>query len=232
MNKPKGYTLYVGPSLLDGAPIVAIATLKTSNRKIGDMVQAWILRDDINPVKAVATGADATVCGDCPLRGNGRGGQRACYVNVGQAPAAVWKAYKRGLYPAAGSLAAIGAGRRVRLGAYGDPAAVPADIWEALVSRADGHTGYTHQWRQPLAAPLRGFVMASADDAPGAIEAQAAGWRTFRVTRPGESLAPREVECPATTRGVSCADCLLCSGADKLARNVAILAHGPGAKWA
>ena len=39
----KGYVLHEGPSPFDGQPIVSIATLHSSNRKTGDMVQTWIL---------------------------------------------------------------------------------------------------------------------------------------------------------------------------------------------
>ena len=35
----KGYVLHEGPSPFDGQPIVSIATLHSSNRKTGDMVQ-------------------------------------------------------------------------------------------------------------------------------------------------------------------------------------------------
>ena len=64
MANPTGYVIYRGPSLLDGAPIVAIATMQTSNRKTGNMVQTWILREDVSPVEASKAGADASVCGD------------------------------------------------------------------------------------------------------------------------------------------------------------------------
>jgi hypothetical protein len=37
--KLRGVILYDGPSMLDGEPIVVIATLETSNRKTGQMVQ-------------------------------------------------------------------------------------------------------------------------------------------------------------------------------------------------
>ena len=53
--------------------------------------------ENIHPVDAVNLGADDTVCGDCPHRKQSDG-SRSCYVNVGQAPAAVWKSYKRGIY--------------------------------------------------------------------------------------------------------------------------------------
>ena len=47
-QREKGFIIYDGPSMLDGEPIVAIATMKTSNRKTGEMVQVWILRSDVN----------------------------------------------------------------------------------------------------------------------------------------------------------------------------------------
>ena len=34
----------------------------------------------------------------------------------------------------------------IRLGSYGDPAAVPIEIWDNLCSVAANYTGYTHQW--------------------------------------------------------------------------------------
>ena len=54
----KGFTLYEGASVLDGKPIVVLATLETSNAKTGAMVQTWILRSDVEPHQAVKTGDD------------------------------------------------------------------------------------------------------------------------------------------------------------------------------
>ena len=79
--------IYRGPSLLDGAPIVAIATVGSRNAKTGDMVQTWIMRDDVKPLAAAQSGADASVCGDCKHRPISGG---ACYVNLGQGPRAVF----------------------------------------------------------------------------------------------------------------------------------------------
>ena len=50
----QGVVFYEGPSMLDGKPIVAIATPSTENRKTGDMIQTWILRRNIDPVRALA----------------------------------------------------------------------------------------------------------------------------------------------------------------------------------
>ena len=81
--KERGFVLYEGPSLIDGAPIVVVATLKTSNIKTGDMVQTWILRSDIEPHHAVKSGDDLSICGDCIHRPANQG---SCYVTVFQAP--------------------------------------------------------------------------------------------------------------------------------------------------
>lgn len=114
---PKGYIIDQGLSPIDGKPYVAILTLKTSNRKTGNMVQVWILREDVNPVEAIQTGDDVSICGSCPHRKQ-PDGTRSCYVNVGQAPLAVWKAYHRGLYLKASylRLSQVLRGRKIRWG--------------------------------------------------------------------------------------------------------------------
>ena len=97
MTKFKGYVLQHGTSPVNGCPFVVIMTMDSGNTKTGNMCQVWILTENIHPVDAVNLGADDTVCGDCPHRKQSDG-SRSCYVNVGQAPAAVWKSYKRGIY--------------------------------------------------------------------------------------------------------------------------------------
>jgi len=52
----KGFILQRGLSPIDNNPFVVIMTMKTTNRKTGDMIQVWILREDVNPVEAIATG--------------------------------------------------------------------------------------------------------------------------------------------------------------------------------
>lgn len=215
LTKSNGAILYRGASQLDGAPIVVIVTgLKnaSANGKTGDMLQTWILRDDISPTDAVKSGADASICGDCPLRGiNGK--SRGCYVTLHQAPLSVYKAFKRGNYPvvALEDISRLVAGRMLRLGSYGDPAAVPANIWTAATSKVSGWTGYTHQWR--TTPSLKSLCMASADNEQQRAEAVAEGWRTFRVKAEGEAILKGEVMCPATTVGLSCKDCGACKGA-------------------
>jgi hypothetical protein len=238
--RPAGVVLYRGPSLIDGAPIVAVATFETSNRKTGDMVQTWILRADRDPVRAVATGADRSICGACPHRGDGDGG-RSCYVNVGQAPRAVWLAARRRRYlrRLPDSCPDWLHGRAVRLGSYGDPGAVPVAIWRGLLAwiGADRWTGYTHQWRSRPA--LRTLCMASCDSFKEAAEARRRGWRPFLVLdrsaeAPEDAGLGRAIACPAQGPDprTTCERCALCAGSSERtagAPAVWIAAHGSGA---
>jgi len=234
MQKTTGYVIWEGPSKFDGAPCVAIAIVHSKNSKTGDMVQTFILRADQSPLDALASGADRSICGDCVRRPGPRG--RTCYVNVGQSVMAVWNAYRRGRYPADPAAAARAcAGRMVRLGAYGDPAAVPVRVWHALLKRASGHTGYTHAWHVRAGRALKSLAMASADSAAELERARALGWRTFRVRAANEPLQARELVCPASAEndtGRTCSSCGACNGAARgpAQASVAIVVHGPAAR--
>lgn len=236
-----GLILYRGPSLIDGAPIVVIATgldAPSRNAKTGAMVQTYILRSDVAPTEAIKAGTDSSICGDCPHRGNRNGTGRTCYVNVGQGPLAVFRAFQRGTYADAANLSEIrraGLRRVIRLGTYGDPAAVPAHIWRAFTDKCVAHTGYTHQWRK--SADLRELCMASADSESDALEARAHGWRTFRVALPCDAARmDGEAICPASAEAgkkLTCAACTACHGTSRGRRgSIVIQAHGGAAVMA
>lgn len=230
-----GYTLYEGPSLIDGKPIAVIAIDQSKNGKTGGMLQTYIIRSDINPLTASKTGEDFSICGDCKHRGKPtddpdkkQAKDRPCYVTLGQGPLIVFNAYKAGKYPRARPQD-IGKDRDVRIGTYGDPYAAPVKIWEELLRFALGWTGYTHQWR--TAASLKDICMASVDSQAERQEASAVGWRTFRITFEGEPLSKgNEVNCPSD-KGVQCADCMLCGGSVVKAKSIAIIGHGSGKKY-
>lgn len=223
--------LWQGDSLLDGAPVVAIISglwRPSSNRKTGPMLQTWILRADQTPVEAVKSGDDASICGDCTHRG-GNGAPRTCYVNIGQAPQAIYRQFAAGRLATSRELTGLGRGRAVRLGAYGDPAAVPAHIWRELTAQATVVTGYTHQWRSCDPA-LQALCMASVDSREEAEEAQALGWRTFRVKSPTDLRTFGEAICPASEEAgakITCLQCGACDGTRRALRgNIVINAHG------
>lgn len=231
----KSFIIYDGPSLIDGSPIVAIAQVKSGNRKTGDMVQTWVVRSDVDPITASRTGADTAICGDCPHKGKpsnkatGWATDRTCYVNLLFAPNGVYKAYKRGSYPIAqghDAIRAIGLLRGVRLGSYGDPCAVPNYVWDSLTSGADYVTAYTHGKVNPMPE----LIMTSADNATQAQAAWDKGERTFRVISALDQIMKgKEVLCPASDEAgkrATCATCKLCGGNSVKAKSVAIVAHG------
>jgi hypothetical protein len=233
MAKPNTVVVYRGPSQIDGQPIVALLSglqQKSANRKTGNTLQTWILREDQHPQEALNSGNDKSICGGCKFRKVLNGG---CYVRVSQAPAAIWRAYKRGGTPEINltQLAQLTTGRVVRLGSYGDPTAVPIEVWEAALSTASGHLGYTHQWRVKRFQKYKTMLMASVDMPHEKVEAANLGWGTFHVRPKGDaSKDPDEMVCPASAEmghAVDCTQCLACDG--KSQSHVTIQAHGAGA---
>lgn len=219
-----GVTLYEGPSVLTDDPIVAIATFVTKNRKTGWMIQTWIMHHDIPPVEASKTGADEAVCGQCPLRHYLNG---ACYVVIGQAPSSIWRAFHRGAYPPFDPRvhARYLAGRSVRLGAYGDPAAVPYEVWASVIDLAQAHTGYTHQVAHPrFDRRIADLCMVSADTPQAAQRLWARGFSTYRIRLPEEPVLLGETECLNETERTTCDACRLCSGIGS--GNICVSVHG------
>ena len=236
-----GLVLWRGRSRIDGSHIVVIATglkNKSANGKTGVMVQTWILCADIDPIEALRTGKDVAICGGCMHRPSSFNGLkyflRSCYVNIAQAPLNIWKTWKRERYRVATSLDDVAEamrGRKVRLGAYGDPAAVPVEVWQACTRYAEGWTGYTHQSRSKKLRDVLEFCQVSADTAGDARAAHVAGVGSFRVLRNGEVPEPFEMRCPASKEAgelTNCASCQACSGWN--GANVVIDAHGIGKK--
>jgi hypothetical protein len=238
--------IYRGPSMLDQSPIVAVMIPASSNKKTGAMDQIYILADsEKDPLEINRLGLDFGICGNCKFKGDpapdkekGTARNRACYVTLFQGPLIVWKSLRAGKYLAAfpWELSELGRGRNIRLGAYGDPAAIPAHIIEALLEHAAGHTGYSHQWDLLASDKLAARCMISADTETIARVHWAAGRRTFRVIDSVDDIVPgSEILCPATAeagRRTNCNDCGLCAGSSVIARNIAAVAHGNGAKYA
>lgn len=262
-------SLAVGPlpSIVDGSEIYLIFTGRPSrakrgssaNPKTGALIQSWILRGDLLPRRAIESGEDSSVCGACrlrptiarALRSESRArrepaGAPQCYVRADNAPRAVYRALQSGRYRRAETLADAAEWLRgcdVRLGSYGDPAAVGVATWRAILANARPATGYSHQWDHPdpvvrsNARAIRDLCMASVDSAVERDQAQAAGWRTFRVIdirRADQvSRASGEAACPAareTGARLDCASCRQCAGTSAQGpRGIAIFDHGIGA---
>jgi hypothetical protein len=227
-----GYIVYRGPSLLNGMPIVVVALAVSNNTKTGNIAQTYILPDHgERPTEALQSGADASVCGDCKHRPVNAG---TCYVVVRQGTTRVWRSLQEHQYPDLCDYLDIAAdiltGQMIRLGTYGDPAAVPVGIWREITSRADAWIGYTHQWRLSAANALKPFCMASVDSPAEMDLARALGWRTFRVRLAHEPLEHRESICPASDEAghkVQCTQCRVCDGNRRnLKGSIAIVVHG------
>jgi len=222
--------IYKGPSSIDGKPIVAIVTMNTSNRKTGQMPQIWILREDIHPTEALKTGEDYSVCGDCVHRPKQLGDNaikkysRTCYVNT-MPINAVFKAYKKGKYvDYTNDLNTVSQklkGLNVRLGAYGDCAFVPIEVWNVVLKYCN-NTGYTHQWK--ICDPnFSKYAMASCDSELDVWLAKSFGYRTFYVHN--SEFDPRKIikdddvlkmaVCPASKsmgKITTCNQCMACNG--------------------
>lgn len=213
--------LYDGPSVLDQKPILVIATFNSKNPKLKNTVQVWIIRKDIAPLMATKTGDDYSICGNCPQRRYNDGG---CYVNIGQAPQSIFRAYERGSYedwshcPDQWEHSPL-AGQKIRFGAYGDPAAAPSWVWQHLAHLASAHTGYTHQMKHSNFDPeILDYCMASTESPKQSRDSV----RHFRVRPQGSPLLAGEIDCPQ-----ECTACMLCDGSSDTTRpSVSIEAHG------
>ncbi|MFA4972345.1 MAG: hypothetical protein WC683_07005 [bacterium] len=213
-------------SRFTGEPCVMIVTRTSTNRKTGNMVQVWFLKLRHAPHKVVKCKRDKAICGNCPLRGG-----CGCYVIVFKGPLSIWNALRRGSYRALWNHAAearrLLGGRKIRLGAYGDPASAPVGVIRRLfaIVQPTGWTGYTHSWER---APwLRPYCMASVETAWGALRAWAKGWRTFRIRQPEDvQMAAAEMPCINESHGRQCIQCGLCNGSRDGVKSIVITAHG------
>ena len=227
-----GVLAWRGPSELTGDEIAVVLTgiaSPSQNSKTGPMVQAYIIPATVHAGRAVGTDAERAVCGDCPLRGSGFGrADRMCYVAWG-----VWVVgthMERGAFRESDTHEAgeMLKGKQLRIGAYGDPAAVPISVWDALLRHTAGWTGYTHQWRD-CDPEFKKLLMASCETEQDMLQANAAGWRTFRIRWKGGKTIGREIVCPAESHNLTCDKCRLCRGTATGAKNIVITAHGSGA---
>jgi hypothetical protein len=216
-----------GMILNESDTTVSIITFASANVKTGDMSQVWILNKDINPVDALKSGASKEVCFNCTHLVN-----KTCYVNVGQAPQSVYKAYKAGKYAPLDLdiLKAMIKWKAVRFGAYGEPVLIPLHLVKFMAQHARGFTGYTHQWQDLKYLDYKDYFMASADNISEVVKAHQMGYRTFRVKGENQPNLANEIDCPNATTGVQCRDCTLCDGLGKHGKGKSITAIVHGTK--
>jgi len=239
MAKINGAVIWEGKSSYDGKPIAVIMvglSQGSSNTKTGSMVQTYILRTDVNPIDALKTGEDESICGDCkhrPILAKDSGEAR-CYVNVGQGVNMVYKSYLKGNYPriTIDEAKELVKGKNIRFGTYGDPCVAPIEIFEELATVCKKRTGYTHRWRDNnFNMEWSKLLMASVDNIWEQQTAAALGMRYFRVQIGYNKPLPNEISCPASKESgqkTTCTNCCLCSGTSIKAKNIVIADHGLG----
>lgn len=204
-----------------GAHLLILTGLKrpSQNRKTGPMVQSFLLDPArIQPEPKIF----GSRCETCPM-------VQRCYV--GRDKLSVRRAVVENKYPQVQLRQALIEleGKKIRLGTYGDPSVLELSTLAEITRVTSGHTGYTHYWSSVDNGYSR-YLMASVESVSLKEEAQALGYRTFRVIPKNESitLEDDEILCPFSTHGTQCHDCGLCDGkradSDKR-KNIAILEH-------
>jgi len=234
-----GLVLYEGPTQIPGqrGNVALIVTgiggkNRTRNRKTGDEPQAWIIPIDQGEMNAaVRDGREGSACGECIHR-PALGG--ACYVTIAWGPQRVWYTYAHDRYsrPSVAAVQEALRGGSIRWGAWGDPAAIPVEVYRPYLDVLDCWQGYTQQWGH-LDVNEWGWLMASVNNPEEAAVASAKGWRYFRVRADAhDPLRPEELVCPASAEAEYRLTCLVCRQCDGLRRkgrkrpSVAIVAHG------
>lgn len=233
-RKTNGYYFRVN-SQLDNQPIiVAVQMTDTANIKLGrEMRQVWIMPADVVPSAANGTKAQDSVCGGCWFKKTG-----ACYVNM-QTVNSVYRSVEAGNYTELdvseadlSILADALCGQHVRVGAWGDPAAMPWEIMDTITKSAAGYTAYTHQTAHPkFDDRYLSVCMVSAENPKVAAKYQAQGIRTFRPVLAGTALAASELTCPNESHGMNCIECRLCDGGNAKRGNPSIAVTIHGADW-
>ena len=223
--------IWEGKSPYDGAEIMVLAVCikdPSKNRKTGWMIQIYILVKSVSPVEAVRLGLDASVCGNCSMRWNNGGG---CYV----LPIWITPTWKKGLEapritPTELAKLANKYNTPIRQGAWGDPAFVPMDVWEELENAVSNKKGssYTHQWEW-VSPEYAKFSMASVENLKQKADAQAKGYRTYRIVDDESEIVEDERLCLNSSRGIQCRECGECGGnrskASHRQKNIVIVRH-------
>jgi hypothetical protein len=173
-------------------------------------------------------------------------------VQIVHAPRSVWESWDRQGRPGSNwadcpqilDLQNDARAHGLRLGSYGDPMAVPAEVWIDLIDALQPRSvvGYTHQWRTGTLEHTRAYqgpdmgswfrenIMASCDSVADAKDARFLGWRFFLATDSSDPDIERAIQCPATrdVDPLTCRTCGICNGSQgKSTRaSVFLVEHG------
>lgn len=215
---PNGLIIYRGPSRINGAPILGILTgitRRSRNQATGECLQTWVLDATIDPAEAYYKGKNQAVCGDCAFAQ-----YKVCYVPWWREPLSIWKAAHAGSYPDYDPALhnRFLAGWPHRMGAAGDPAALPLSLVRSLwllAQRGRLWLCYTHQWHKAAFQSLKRYAMASCGSEKEFYQARQKGWKPYRTRQKDDPLLPGEFICPKAAEGghrLVCTQCFACRG--------------------
>ena len=211
----QGFIVWEGLSRIDGkTPIVAIITFDSRNDKTGPLAQLWILVRNQHPTAAAQSESDEGVCGSCDGRPSKSGW---CYLILPFGPGSIYKAYQNGSYVRLDLRKAEHRAKLVdeflRVGAYGDEAAVPPVHIARARNACRGSVSYSHQFEQFPEIADTAMISVDNKEQFDAVHADSdRPVRTYRMLREGEELAENEIACLYYTKGIQCIDCRLCDG--------------------
>lgn len=192
----------------------------SDNPKTGDMVQTYLL--DKNTI--TESNVFGAKCFDCPMVSK-------CYVS--QDKLSVRLALKRlingektsYIFNTLDRVLPLLKGRLIRFGSYGDPSIIPLDDIQKIVSVVRGWTGYTHFWKE-IDTEYSKYFNASVESLTDELLAQGLGYKSFRVLLKGEStsyeVSENAILCLNVSKGLTCSECLLCSGTRGKGRKISI----------
>ena len=227
MKNKNGLNLFKGKRLINNKKIVVIVTglnAKTMNEKTGNMLQTWILHDDMEPHKAFKIKEyGETVCGNCPHAGYNN---NSCYVKWFQAPLNVYRAYKNNKYNYFNGDYEIFRNKSIRFGSCGDPSLIPLYMVKKMIDVCKNHTGYTHQWSNYFGIRFKGLFQASVDSFDEYLKASSLGFKCFYVKHESIEDPKNFIHCMASIekgKKTNCNTCNLCDGSKA---DIVINAHG------
>lgn len=147
----------------DKSIIHALITKPSVNSKIGFGYVMMTYHFSVDQVEKIDISLDKKNCRDCPLSySNNRGQSGGCYTHKGVQRFGIIvmmkrlnKLQKQGLIKEFDSEAFDGYVKMsrtinpqlLRLGAYGEPVLLNANVIEKLTACAKTYTGYTHMWK-------------------------------------------------------------------------------------
>ena len=215
---------------LKGEPVVIkINGLEFSvNSKTGNMIQTYILPESWIHNKWI--GSDKPVCGNCI---HAQHKNADCYVRKGWSLVGLHSTIKGAIHlwktpESFMEIIPIFSGKGFRFGTYGEAVLMGETIVKAICAVVKNWSGYTHQWRKRRYDWAAGYFMASVESVDEKLQANALGYRTYRVMNKGESMEPDEKLCPASKeagRTTACLFCNLCRGNSVDEKNIAIYKH-------